>query len=592
MQPERDIEIAELRNLVAELNARTSLNEREKQNMRNLRGKLDMQIEFFNQIHRFSRQAFHVKSQAELHSLISEGVVDIFQLEVGAMFSLDINEGNLRLLGACNLEVERKVFPLPSSWLSRHALLQFSGEEALVESPPGDGPWAAFDLAHVVYAPLYDNEREMMGFILGGITRSGANMYDFTPSELISSFLVYCQQMNEIYNNYAAVAQVKAATLAKTQFLANLSHEIRTPMNVIIGMVQIAGRSKTYDEVMSCVTQINVASHHLLRLINDVLDISKIEEGKLTLTEEPFNLRMAVDGIISTMQPGARDKGIDLQVTLSGGPLWWYRGDATRLSQVIINLLANAIKFTETGGSVRLKVEELSHVQGKALIKFSITDTGIGMSELVLKRIFKPFEQADDDTSRKYGGTGLGLTISQRIVGLMDSSIKVISREGEGSCFYFSVWLTVEQPADITDPVLETSADHYDFSGRRILVVDDIVLNREIVYAFLQDTGVDMAGAANGREAVDMVRKSPPGYYDLILMDVQMPVMDGCDATCAIRALPRLDAQQMIILAMTANVFKEDMQQVAEAGMDGHIGKPMEYAETLSTIADFFERKK
>jgi CheY-like chemotaxis protein len=232
---------------------------------------------------------------------------------------------------------------------------------------------------------------------------------------------------------------------------------------------------------------------------------------------------------------------------------------------------------------VALEAELLSQDGEKALIRFVVADTGIGITEDALSRIFSPFEQADTSTSRKYGGTGLGLSISSNIVQMMGGGIQVESTPGAGSRFSFQAWFDLDRTA-LKAKEQPEQREIPDFSGRRILIVDDVELNLEITMAFLEDTGAACECAVNGREAVDLFAASPEDYYSLILMDLQMPVLDGCNATREIRALARLDAGSVPIIAMTANVFKEDLQQVAEAGMNGHIGKPVEYSTAMDII--------
>jgi CheY-like chemotaxis protein len=364
--------------------------------------------------------------------------------------------------------------------------------------------------------------------------------------------------------------------------MANLSHEMRTPMNAIIGMIQIAGREAVPPGVKRALNQIELSSRHLLGLINDVLDISKIEKGKMILADEPFHLTSVMDSLLGGQKQAAADKNIDLRVRYDKLEQARFRGDAMRLSQVIINLLSNAIKFTGAGGSVSLELEQLSRKAGEALVKFTVADTGIGMDPETQQRIFSPFEQADSTISRRFGGTGLGLAISQRIVEMMGGKIQLDSVAHKGSSFYFSVWLTVDDSAPAAED--ELSPEIPDLSGLRVLVVDDIDINQEIIAAFFEGTGAALEFAENGRKAVDAVAASPCGYYDLVLMDVQMPVLDGYSATKAIRGLPRQDAGSMVILAMTANVFKDDVERSIEAGMDGHVGKPVEYPVLFESI--------
>jgi len=343
-------------------------------------------------------------------------------------------------------------------------------------------------------------------------------------------------------------------------------------------------------------SKVELSSHHLLGLINDVLDMSKIEEGRLILESAPFSLALKIDDIMSSMQPSAEAKGLKFFSEMCGSGIDDISviGDSMRLSQVLINFLSNAIKFTEDGGIITLKTEIVSQDKTKALLEFSVTDTGIGMSEEIISRIFSPFEQADTSTSRKYGGTGLGLSICRSIVQLMGGEIVVESSPGVGSRFSFRVWLPIagefaSAPSDLRGL---TSYKPPDFKGKNILVVDDVEINREIVFALLEETGAVCYAAGDGQEALDFFAASAVGFYDLLLMDIQMPIMDGCTATRRIRDLVRPDSKTVPIIAMTANVFKEDLDAVTSAGMDGHIGKPIEFGTAIDIIDAALNRNR
>jgi signal transduction histidine kinase/CheY-like chemotaxis protein len=588
----REQQFERLRYLVDELNCQIARKEVEKENMRSMRRKLDAQLEIFNQIHRFTRRAFSAASWLEIVNIQAEGVVDAFQLETSLILLLDMSGEKFTLAGSCNYNQDATEFPISREWLARPELLDFKRQKVVVESPPGpSSPFACLGLVHAVYQSYFDNLHKMEGLVLGGITRESEVFYDFLPEVISGSFMMYCQNMNGIYNNRIALDQAKAAGKAKSRFLSNLSHEIRTPMNAIIGMTQIANRSGDEEEMRKCITQINISSRHLLRLVNDVLDMSKIEEGKLVLEQAPFILDVILDNVFSSMRQSAIDKGISLLLDTRNMHGLALMGDSMRLSQVLINFLSNAVKFTPSGGVVKLNVEVLSQDSKKALVFFAVEDTGIGMSEDALGRIFLPFEQADSSISRKYGGTGLGLSICRNIVELMGSAVKVESREGKGARFSFQVWFDMDRTGkDILEQEEEQPAAK-DFTGRTFMIVDDVEINREIILAFLEDTGARTECASDGREAVNLFLASPEGHYDLILMDVQMPVLDGCSATREIRALPRRDAETVQIIAMTANVFKEDLQMVIEAGMNGHIGKPVDFDDAMNTIDQALKRR-
>ena len=582
---EKDLEIQRLKSIIADMKSAAGRHELAEQNMRNIRSKLDLQIDMFTRIHFFAQLAFQMHTPEELHKTIAEGVVDIFQLETGIIFALSPSGDSLIYLGGCNLD-ECAPLHFSREWIARQALWNFKRQNAFWESPVTEPPFQALNLAHTIYMPIFSNERKLEGIIMGGITNASRNFYDFSPRETAASFMVYGQMMNGIFNNTISIKEAIDAGNAKTRFLSNLSHEIRTPMNAIVGMAQIAERSNDAGEMKRCIDQIHVSSRHLLGLLNDVLDISKIEEGKFVLSNVSFSLKDTVKSLLAGIRQTAVDKNHELVINYNLQSSDSLVGDSLRLSQVLINLLSNAIKFTADHGRIQLDIDELSRDGEKALIRFSVTDTGIGIPESFIEKLFTPFEQSDGSISRRYGGTGLGLAISQRIVELMGGRIQVESQETKGSRFSFTIWLTVDKDADSKNK--PAAADHgnekFDFSGYRILVVDDVEVNREIIRAFLKNTGIKLENAVNGQEAVDMVAASPAGYYDLVLMDVQMPVMDGCTATEKIRALDRPDANTLVILALTANAFKEDIQQTVAAGMNGHIAKPVEYMSTLRTI--------
>lgn len=512
-----------------------------------------------------------------------------------------------------------------------------------------------------------------------------------------------------------ALEAAHAASAAKSSFLSHMSHEIRTPMNAIIGMTTIAiSRLDDKGRVLDCLNKIAESSRHLLGLINDVLDMSKIESGKLSINHEDFNLNKSIANINNIVQPQARQRQLQFEILLEGVEDEDLVGDSLRLNQVLLNLLSNAYKFTPPGGVITLKIQQLQKGKNTVRFRFIIKDTGIGMSEEYLARLYAPFEQASASTASKYGGTGLGMPITANIISLMGGSISVKSKEGVGTEF------TVELPFGISDkstnrgynlPLLKilivdddigtcehaallldkmglktrwtTSAlqavelakeahdagagfdvclidwkmpemeghetarrirsvvgddvliiiisaydwtsieaearkagvndfiakpffsstlyeallsatrhldapqlqdrmapkKEYDFHGKRVLLVEDNEFNREIGQEFLEMAHAEVDNAENGQEAVDKVLNSPPGYYDLVLMDVQMPVMDGYEATRTIRASSHPEAGSLVILAMTANAFSEDVAKAVAAGMNGHVAKPIDVNE-------------
>ena len=374
------------------------------------------------------------------------------------------------------------------------------------------------------------------------------------------------------------------ASHAKSDFLSNMSHEIRTPLNAVIGMTEITRRSaRDPKKVLFGTGEIAAASTHLLSLINDILDMSKIEAGKFEINAEPFRLLPILDEVYSLMHQRCADKNINFSVAFTDFEDVFVIGDRLRLKQVLINLIGNAVKFTPGGGTVCFAAEEALRQEEAITVHFSVTDTGIGMSEAQVAKLFTPFDQADKTTATKFGGTGLGLAISQNLVAQMGGRIEVSSRPGEGSTFAFT--LTLPLTDDAGDPDLG-DIPVPELQGKRILVAEDVEINRTILRELLSETHVAIEEAADGQDALDMVAKSDEFYYDLIFMDVQMPRMNGYEASAAIRALDRSDVKQMPIIAVTANAYREDVECAIKAGMNTHIAKPINVNAVIGLLAE------
>ena len=385
--------------------------------------------------------------------------------------------------------------------------------------------------------------------------------------------------------------EAEAANQAKSMFLANMSHEIRTPMNAIIGMTEIGRTSPTTEKKDYAFTKIGDASKHLLGVINDVLDMSKIEANKLELSVAEFDFENMLRKVADVVNFRIEERKQNFYIHVDHRIPQILIGDDQRLAQVITNLLSNAVKFTPEEGTIQLDARFISEYDGICRLQISVSDTGIGIDEDQRARLFRSFEQADLGTSRKYGGTGLGLAISKSIVELMGGEIFVESEPGHGSVFTFIVLLQRGNESLGHENVLrkdESIEEFHDFSGNSILLAEDVDINREIVLALLEPMNLVVECAENGAQAVEMFEAAPE-KYKMIFMDLQMPEMDGYEATRSIRAMDKPRAKDIPIVAMTANVFREDIENCLKCGMNAHIGKPININEVLMMLRRYLD---
>ncbi|MBD5090119.1 MAG: PAS domain S-box protein [Clostridiales bacterium] len=391
-----------------------------------------------------------------------------------------------------------------------------------------------------------------------------------------------------------ALLQANKANKAKSVFLSNMSHDIRTPMNAIVGFTNLAiNHIDCKKEVEEYLVKIQTSGKHLLNLINDVLDMSRIESGKIHLEENPCSLSEILQGLHNILQADIREKRLELNidtVDIQNEEIWC---DKLRLNQVLLNLLSNAVKYTDMGGMISLRVTEKSEAPaGCASYEFYIKDTGIGMSKEFVSHIFEPFERERNSTISRIQGTGLGMAITKNIIDMMHGTIEVKSEQGVGTevTVSFTFRLNTEKKADASEIKEKTfSIDKKNISTGRILLVEDIEMNQEIAVAILSEAGYCVEIAGNGQIAIDMLKNSEPGYYQLVLMDIQMPVMNGYEATKEIRKLENKELASIPILAMSANAFEEDKQEALKCGMNGHIAKPIDVKILFNTLSEILK---
>ena len=387
----------------------------------------------------------------------------------------------------------------------------------------------------------------------------------------------------------AALEQAEQASRAKSAFLANMSHEMRTPMNAIIGMTSIARETDDPSRKEYCLIKIEESGKHLLSVINDILDFSMLESDDIEITENQIDFKALIEKVVSVNSFSLQDKKQNFEMKIDENIPQNLAGDEKHTVQVLSNIFGNAIKFTPENGDIQIDAKITDEKEGIIYISVAVSDTGIGISDENKNRLFRPFEQADNTRTKKFGGTGLGLVISKRIVDAMGGNIEVQSENGKGSVF------TITIPFKRIKHINELNADENrddesecDFTEKRILLVDDVPINREIVAALLEPTGIAIDCAKNGAEAVSLY-KSNPELYDLIFMDIQMPVMDGYEASRTIRALNIENAKTIPIVAMTANAFAEDVQNALDCGMNAHLAKPVDFSVMMAKLREFIK---
>ena len=445
----------------------------------------------------------------------------------------------------------------------------------------------------ILYLPIVLLVCFLMGYLAVGIFGKpdiivagilfGGSVFVFVMYKLLRGIT---QRIVENEHLEAQLLAAEESNRAKSSFLATMSHEMRTPLNAVIGLNSLVLQDETLrPQTRERLEQIDISAHHLLDMINDVLDMNHIESGEMSVIAEPFSPADLLNLVNVLAHMLCEEKGLNYRHEVVGELRDTCIGDSLRLRQVLLSILSNAVKFTPQGGSVTFVAEQLPREGEYCGMRFTISDTGIGIDEEFMPRLYDSFSQEDATATNRYGGSGLGLAITKKLVDMMDGDIAVHSRKGEGSTFIVTVRLGFVDDCDaaaLASGKDETSS----LAGKHMLIVEDVDLNADLLADLLELEDVTSERAENGRVAVDTFAQSPPGRFDAILMDLRMPVMDGLEATRAIRALPRPDAGTVPIIALTANAFDEDVRQSMEAGMNAHLPKPVDTDLLYETLRE------
>ena len=455
-----------------------------------------------------------------------------------------------------------------------------------------NGIWEQYQDWDGIHAETYEILMKDGIWITMSLSSASDGKYD------LLSFTDTTKQHNQIEQYEELLRKAEEESQSKTTFLNRMSHEIRTPMNGIMGMLTLAESNLDGNApTRTYLTKAEELSGHLLALINDILDMSRIEAGKVELEAKSFSLRNLARRLYDMFAKNLESEGIHYEIKFEDMTIDHVIGDELRISQIIINFLSNAIKFTRKG-EITVTFRQMMLQDGMVDLMICVHDTGIGMESEFINRIFRPFEQESSDTARKYGGSGLGMAITDNLVRLMGGEIVVRSTPGKGSDFSVFLHLPADEKAlnetgmQVSDNKEEMEEDSSAFSGRRILVAEDNDINAMIAVEILEQMGAEVDLAQNGQEAVDRFASHPEDYYDFILMDVQMPVMDGRTAAKKIRQMHRADAQSVLIFALSADAFVEDERRSIESGMNGHYAKPVDFVALQRNIGVFLREKE
>ena len=434
----------------------------------------------------------------------------------------------------------------------------------------------------VLWQPVF----YIVPFFIGIFLQCFFNTMPWANTSLtITILLIFVNNQQRLLQKKTQDAE--AAVRAKSEFLSHMSHDIRTPINGMMGMLDIAQAHLNNPEKMDlCLSKMRGAADQLLSLINDVLDMSKIETGSIQLVEEPFDMIRLLNGTLAVQEIIASEKSLTIEQDIEGAiehPC--VCGSPNYVRSILVNIISNAIKYTNPGGDIFVSARELSCDGEYVEFEFIVSDTGIGMSEEFAEHIFEPFTQEHAENRSSYQGTGLGMSIVKNLINKMKGTITLETKQGEGTTFTITLPVKLDM---VCFEETETEEEETSIEGMKILLVEDNDLNLEVAQYILEDAGAEIIVARNGLESVELFEQSESDSFDVILMDVMMPVMDGLTATKKIRKLKRKDARMVPIIAMTANVFNEDIIAAKEAGMNEHIAKPLDFDKLIHTLAKYF----
>ena len=468
--------------------------------------------------------------------------------------------------------------------------IALAGEANVVPIGSYSDGWEGYMTA---FAPVYYEDGSLSNVIAGVdmldvyIRETQENMRRLSIFLIFSIIVVLGTSFSTIMLYRRKAGQALIASEAKSSFLSRMSHEIRTPLNAIIGFSGMSLASDNMKKIKEYLYNIESSSNHLRQIIDDILDISKIESGKIVLECVPADFPEEISKIENIIRPQCEKKKLEFVIDIDEDIPTYIKYDAVHTRQVVVNLLSNALKFTPEDGKVIFSVVMLGLNENKCNLRWTVEDTGIGISKEAQQKLFQPFEQADVSTTRKYGGTGLGLSISKNLVELMGGQIQIESSVGVGSKFFFDVWLEFvdEETFKESNPSAKSS-ESFSLEGKHILVVEDVETNQVIIQSILEGYGAEVKLTENGLEGYNEYVENP-AKYSMILMDVQMPVLDGYKATEMIRSSDCLNAKTIPIIAMTANVYKEDVENAKKSGMNDHIGKPIDIEQIVKVLSKF-----